>query len=38
MSEKIRVPALERALSILEVLQKNRRCTISAVDEAGVSW
>ena len=25
----IRVPALERALRILEVLQKNRRCTIS---------
>ena len=31
MSEKIRVPALERALSILEVLQKNRRCTISEI-------
>lgn len=29
MVSKIRVPALERALTILEVLQKNRRCTIS---------
>ena len=29
MTSKIRVPALERALAILEVLQKNQRCTIS---------
>lgn len=29
MPSKIRVPALERALNILEVLQKHRRCTIS---------
>ncbi|NLK85438.1 MAG: IclR family transcriptional regulator [Aeromonadales bacterium] len=29
MTGNIRVPALERALRILEVLQKNRRCTIS---------
>ena len=31
MSSKIRVPALERALRILEVLQKNHRCTISEI-------
>lgn len=31
MTEKLRVPALERALSILEVLQKNRRCTITEI-------
>ncbi|MBE6423609.1 IclR family transcriptional regulator [Succinivibrio dextrinosolvens] len=29
MASKIRVPALERALNILEVLQKHHRCTIS---------
>ena len=29
MTSKIRVPAVERALAILEVLQKNQRCTIS---------
>ena len=29
MTNNIRVPALERALKILEVLQKNKRCTIS---------
>ena len=31
MSSKIRVPALERSLRILEVLQKNHRCTISEI-------
>ncbi len=31
VSSKIRVPALERALRILEVLQKNHRCTISEI-------